>query len=134
MNELSVDGISINYKNKLLMQCYVKSGGSIVKTLEMMKEVYNLNVMREYLSRVLKYPEVRGYLESLLDDLGLDVEQTKERWIADTIRFRDGKKEFNEVSVGMHKMLGQAKGYLGTDTSAVNLNQEIRIVQADGSE
>lgn len=135
-NELEVyndGGVVLSVPQMRFCQILVESGGSYSRALSVYKDRYNVELGGRLVKKWMKYPQVVGYLESLVSDEGVSVSQTKDRWIADTVRYRDGEKVGNEMTVAMHKMLGQAKGYLGGE-QRVELQQSIRLVQADGSE
>lgn len=130
----SFGGVELGLPQMRICQLWMDNQGNIEKVLRLYKEKFGVELSRVKVERWLTYPQVKGYLEELLADLKIDTTQTKERWIADTVRFRDGLKKGNDMTPAMHKMLGQVKGFLGTDAGTMNLNQEIKIVQADGSE
>lgn len=126
--------LTITLPQMRVCQIWISNQGNVSRTLATYKEVYGIELKRPEVERWLEYPQVKEYLEDLIDDLKIATCETKEKWIADAVRFRDGKKEGNEMTPAMHKMIGQVKGYLSGDGAKIDLNQEIRVVQADGSQ
>lgn len=129
-----VGNLAITLPQMRCCQLWIENEGNYSRVSRIYKDKYNVEVSPEKMKTWFGYPQVKSYLEQLMEDKKIAVGETKDKWIADAVRFREGQKLGNAFTPSMHKMIGQAMGYLGGDGPRIDINQEIRVVQGDGTE
>ena len=58
---------------------------------------------------------------------------TKERWVKETMEYRDGRRFADENTRFFHKLIGQANGFLEDKSVGTQVNMQINFKQSDGT-
>lgn len=126
--------LQISKWQKEIIDLYIEYGGNMAAVKRKYVEKWKVFPSQDKIKKVLDYKVVKEYIASRVKDLGYDAGMSKERWIREAMEFRDGKRVGSEQSGFFHKLIGMANGYLSDQRKEVQFNQQINIVQADGSE
>lgn len=114
---------------------YIEFNGNKKRTLREWTKKYGGYLTLNRLEKWLSYPRVHRYIQKRVTDMGYTNGMSRERWLREAIEFRDGVRKMDKQTAFMHKLIGEACGYLDTpeQKSAITVNQQINFVQADGT-
>ena len=114
---------------------FIEFNGNKARVLREWKKKYGGNITQNRLDKWLTYPRVHRYIQKRITDMGYTNGMTRERWMREAIEFRDGVRKLDKQTGFMHKLIGEACGYLETpeQKSGITVNQQINFVQADGT-
>lgn len=127
-------GIWLSSRERVLCNTYVETG-SLYACMKKYKMFTRRGTTDKAIKRYLSITHVREYLVQLLKDRGITKGMTRERWIREAQEYRDGRKPSNGSTNFMHKLIGQACGYLTPDMQiTIENKQNIEFTQADGSQ
>lgn len=119
------------------LNLYVNCEGNIAEAVRMYSEAFKTRLSPQTASKWLKTESARTYLLQCLEDRGYDRTITKERWVNETLMYRDGEKRLDKTGCFMHKLLGMAKGFIASGSGGNRTTierQQINFVQANGQE
>lgn len=119
--------------NMYILESYIRGGGRLSYVNKRLKEKYNYKIRKKRLDKLLSFKDARKYFEIRLKDLGMNGSLTKEKWIKDSIEYRDGKKIADENTRFFHKLIGQANGFFEDKSVGTQVNMQINFKQSDGT-
>lgn len=134
--EIKISGASYRLTIQQLdfLNLYVSCEGNIAESVRMYSDAFKRRLSPATAAKWLKSEAAKTYLLQRLEDMGYDRTMTKERWINETLQYRDGGIRLDKTGCFMHKLLGLAKGFInsgGGDRTTIE-KQQINFVQGNG--
>lgn len=127
----------LSKREKVLVDVWLKTGGNIGECSRQLLEIgwRGGKARKETIARYLKRAHITAHLTEKIKEKALAMGYDENRWISEGIKFKEGKLRDYGMSFHFWKELGRALGYYREPESpAMQMNQQINFVQADGNE
>jgi hypothetical protein len=128
--------VALSKREELVCETWLVTNGNLEACARAVREKFGGKMSSFAVRKWMERVNVRGYLAERLKDKGVMNLYSgmggKDRWVREAIEMRDGVKKTSVISPSMHKMIGQALGYLDGQSMNFNAPTQINVYQANG--
>lgn len=132
------DGVAyLSRREKMLVDIWLATGGNVGESVRQLKAVNwrGGKVSAKAIERFLKRTHISIYLKEKIMEKALAEGYDEKKWIAEGIKYKEGKLNDYGMSYHFWKELGKALNFYRGDTNpAMQQNVQINFTQANGED